>query len=148
MDVQFHGWLLPSSVSADLEDGSDNKILSELIQLLEQTGCVTNPDCVMNDIMAREKIGSTAISDGIIVPHARTAGVSSLCAAAGIVNHKTIYMMIAWPENNTACLKRLSAIIEILLNTKIEQSLLASKDNQAVFTCLTDHLQQYGIACR
>ena len=118
MNTELQGWLLPSSVTAELEEGTNKDILNQLIQLLQKTGKVTNPEQVMKDISAREQIGSTEISDGIIVPHARSTGVSSLCAAAGIVNHKTIYMMVVWPENTASCLKRLSALIEVLLNVK------------------------------
>ncbi|HAH63666.1 MAG TPA: hypothetical protein DCL73_16395 [Treponema sp.] len=147
MDSQFHGWLLPSSVTAELEDGNDKDILNQLIQLLEKTGCVTDRERVLNDIIAREKNGRTEISDGIIVPHAKSAGVSSLCGAAGIVNHKTIYMMIVWPENTASCLKHLSALIEILLSSKADRVLLASENDTDVYNCLTANLKQYGISC-
>jgi PTS system fructose-specific IIC component len=147
MDSKFHGWLLPSSVTAELEDGTDKDIFKQLIGLLEKTGCVTDSGRVMDDIIAREKTGSTEIYDGIIVPHARSAGVSSLCSAAGIVNHKTIYMMIVWPEDNAPCLKHLSALIEILLDTKTDTTLLASKNSADVYNCLSSRLKQYGITC-
>jgi mannitol/fructose-specific phosphotransferase system IIA component (Ntr-type) len=147
MDSQFHGWLLPSSVTVELEDGSEKDIFSQLIQLLEKTGYVTDRDRVMNDVVAREKIGNTEICDGIIVPHARSTGVTSLCTAAGIINHEKIYVMVVWPENTVPCLKRLSALIEILLNTKTGRALLASNDNTTVYNCLTTNLKQYGITC-
>jgi mannitol/fructose-specific phosphotransferase system IIA component (Ntr-type) len=147
MDAKLHDWLLPSSVTAELEDGTDKDIFNQLIGLLEKTGCVIDSERVKNDIMAREQAGSTEICSGIIVPHARSRGVSSLCTSAGIVNHKTIYMMIVWPENSVSCLKRLSAIIEILLDTKTDHILLASKDNESVYDCLTDRLKQYGFTC-
>ena len=147
MDSEFHGWLLPSSVTAELEDGTDKDILDQLIQLLEKTGYVTDKQRVLNDIIAREKNGSTEICDGIIVPHARSSGVSSLCTATGIVNHKTIYMMIVWPIDTAPCLKRLSALIEILLNSKTDHILLASETNIAVYNCLTEGLKQHGITC-
>jgi mannitol/fructose-specific phosphotransferase system IIA component (Ntr-type) len=147
MDSKFYGWILPSSVTVDLEDGTEKDILNQLIRLLEKTGCVTDRERVLNDITAREKAGSTEICDGIIVPHARSTGVSSLCSAAGIVNHKTIYMMIVWPENTASCLKRLSALIEILLSKKTDQTLLASQNDADIYNCLTANLMQYDILC-
>jgi Phosphotransferase system mannitol/fructose-specific IIA domain (Ntr-type) len=147
MDLQFHDWLLPSSVTAELEDGTNNDVLTQLIGLLEKTGCVTDRQRVLADILTREKAGSTEITEGIVVPHAKSSGVSSLCAAAGVVGHKTIYMMIVWPENTALCLKRLSALIEILLNSKTDHALLSSRNSAEVYGCIAENLKRYDISC-
>lgn len=75
IDLDFRAELEPPP-----EDSNSNKwkarnkehILSHLVDLLEQSGRTNNRSKLLIDFINRERKASTAIGDGIAVPHVRT----------------------------------------------------------------------------
>lgn len=47
-------------------------VLAELAELLEESGGVGNPKRLLTDLVNRERKATTAIGDGIAIPHVRT----------------------------------------------------------------------------
>lgn len=145
MQEKILNWIVPASIELSLENGSKEKIIDELIALLEKTGNVSFPTIVKQDIMHREEQGSTLIAEGLCVPHAHTAGVESFCAAVGIVNRTDIYVLLAWNEHTALCLKRLAAIIETLQIPEIRAAILAAQSSEEILESLRPRLQKYNI---
>ncbi len=54
----------------DVHPGEISEILSQLIQPLVSDGTLTAPERVLEALLAREKVLSTGIGQGIAVPHA------------------------------------------------------------------------------
>lgn len=54
------------------------EVIGELCELFEQTGVVRNPTKFEKDLIYREKQASTAVGDGIAVPHVRSMQPRSL----------------------------------------------------------------------
>ena len=78
------GILSPFSVSAALQATTKTDAIAELVALLAKSGRVTDKDAVLSRLLAREAQSSTAIADGIALPHTKTGGVSCVCMAFGI----------------------------------------------------------------
>ena len=55
--------------------------LREIIGLLEKTGSVLQPAEFLAQVLAREKVNSTLIENGVAFPHARTALVDQIALA-------------------------------------------------------------------
>jgi mannitol/fructose-specific phosphotransferase system IIA component (Ntr-type) len=55
----------------------------EIIGLLEKTGSVLQPAEFLAQVLAREKVNSTLIENGVAFPHARTALVDQIALAVG-----------------------------------------------------------------
>ena len=145
MQEKISNWIVPKAVEVSLEDGTKEAIIDALIALLEKTGKVSFPTIVKHDIMQREEKGSTLMSEGLHLPHAHTAGVTSFCAALGIVSHRDIYMLIAWNEHTPSCLKRIASLIETLQNPDVKSAILNAKDSAEVLETLKARLQKYNI---
>jgi fructose-specific phosphotransferase system IIA component len=60
------------------------EVLTELVDLLDSRGRLDNRDLVLEDIFRREKIMSTGMQNGVALPHAKSDGVSEICAAVGV----------------------------------------------------------------
>jgi mannitol/fructose-specific phosphotransferase system IIA component (Ntr-type) len=58
-------------------------ILRETIGLLEKTGSVLQPADFLAQVLARERVNSTLIENGVAFPHARTALVDQIALAVG-----------------------------------------------------------------
>jgi mannitol/fructose-specific phosphotransferase system IIA component (Ntr-type) len=57
--------------------------LREIIGLLEKTGSVLQPAEFLAQVLARERVNSTLIENGVAFPHARTALVDQIALAVG-----------------------------------------------------------------
>jgi PTS system nitrogen regulatory IIA component len=71
-------------IKIPLQSISKQDIIKELIQIVKDAGMIKNAQAVMAAVLKRESLGSTGLANGIAVPHAKTAEVSSLTVAIGI----------------------------------------------------------------
>lgn len=72
-----HGFL-PRLDCGDL-DGT----VAKLVERLAREGVVESPAELVREVMRRENEGSTAIGGGLVIPHARFAGVRQVRIAVG-----------------------------------------------------------------
>lgn len=76
----------------NLTPGSKQHILNQLIAPFVARGIVEQPVQYLADLVAREQVVSTAIGDGIAVPHARNpeeSGLKECCIGIGICREGT-----------------------------------------------------------
>ena len=71
---------------ANIKEAAD--VLGILVELQEETGAITNGTAYYNAVCQRENFGgTTAIGDGIALPHACNAGVSAPSISALTLRH-------------------------------------------------------------
>jgi len=63
--------LRPEAVTAQLNSRGKNSLLRELVALAGRTGLVYDDQALLEALMAREEMCSTAIDGGIAIPHPR-----------------------------------------------------------------------------
>ena len=66
-----------------LKSRREANALREIIGLLEKTGSVLQPGDFLAQVLARERVNSTLIENGVAFPHARTALVDQIALAVG-----------------------------------------------------------------
>ncbi|MBU1076352.1 MAG: PTS sugar transporter subunit IIA [Spirochaetes bacterium] len=71
-------------IKVDLESLDKEGVIEELVDLLVNAGKIKDKQKAIDDIMEREKKGSTGLEKGIAVPHAKTEAVDKLSLAFGI----------------------------------------------------------------
>jgi nitrogen PTS system EIIA component len=71
----------PDTISVDLQGGSKDEILAELVGLLRLDERAT--DTLLRMLQRRETLGSTGVGRGIAIPHCRSLVVSRLRLAYG-----------------------------------------------------------------
>jgi mannitol/fructose-specific phosphotransferase system IIA component (Ntr-type) len=76
VDYTISGGFLVRDSAATLPDA-----VAALVECLAATGDVTDPSGLVEEVLRREKAGSTAIGGGVVIPHARFAGVTQLRVA-------------------------------------------------------------------
>ncbi|MDR1863423.1 MAG: cation:proton antiporter [Treponema sp.] len=88
MDGRTRGDLLslicPECTSLSLKGETKKEIITELVDLLAYRGKLLDRNLVLKDVLEREKTMSTAMQDGIALPHAKSDGAGDLAAAVGI----------------------------------------------------------------
>lgn len=68
-------------IIVNLEASTKEDVIRELSRLLRQTGVIEDLDGFVGVIEARERLESTAIGDGIAIPHGRSEAVRHLAVA-------------------------------------------------------------------
>lgn len=71
-------------VKVPLVSGAKPEVLRELVQILKDAGEIEDYDSVLEAIQSRENKQSTALQDGMAIPHGKSAAVSSLKVAIGV----------------------------------------------------------------
>jgi PTS system nitrogen regulatory IIA component len=71
----------PERVCCDADATSKKKALEKLSELLSSAQGTPNSRVVADRLLAREKLGSTALGFGVAIPHGRCADVSTAVAA-------------------------------------------------------------------
>lgn len=76
--------LQPTCIKAPIENTDKEKAIEELVQLLANSGQITNSKDAFRSVMDREQQRSTGIGSGIAIPHGKCASVKELVMAMGI----------------------------------------------------------------
>ena len=57
--------------------------IREIVQLLAETGRITNPDAFLEQVLAREQTHPSVVENGVAFPHARTDLVDEIVVGVG-----------------------------------------------------------------
>ena len=143
-------FLDPKCISCDLKANTKDEVLSEMCDLLENSGFVTDKAKLLADVRARDEAMSTGLEKGIAIPHARTDGVNELCVAIGIKKGgldfgsldkkpSDIFILIASPASKAGPLMRvMSAISGALMKEETRQKFLESTKPEEVMELLKE----------
>jgi len=71
--VKFTELLIPDCTSCALEAASKKRVLELAGDLLARSYPEFEEDAVFDALMARERLGSTAVGEGVAIPHCRLA---------------------------------------------------------------------------
>ena len=121
-----------------------------LVDLQVKGGCITDREEYKNGILAREEHSSTAVGEGIAIPHAKNKGVKAPSLAAMTVPDGVDYealdeepsnllFMIAAPvDGGDVHLDVLSRLMTILMDEDFRAKLLAAKDADEFLKIIDD----------
>ena len=130
--------LKPEAITLGLDISSKDDAINALIGLHAAAGNLKDKDAYKAAILAREEQGSTAIGDGIAVPHAKTSAVKAPALAAITVKNGVEYgapdgkpadllFMIAATEDGDVHLEILSRLMVMLMDPDFTAKLRAAK---------------------
>lgn len=130
--------LKPEAITLGLDISSKDDAINALIGLHAAAGNLKDKDVYKAAILAREEQGSTAIGDGIAVPHAKTSAVKAPALAAITVKNGVDYgapdgkpsdllFMIAATEDGDVHLEILSRLMVMLMDPDFTAKLRAAK---------------------
>lgn len=81
--VKLSSLLKESSIELNLEGKDKSEIISNLVGLACRAGVVKNKKALIDALAEREKLGSTAIGNGVAVPHAKIDAIKTTILAFG-----------------------------------------------------------------
>jgi fructose-specific phosphotransferase system IIA component len=76
--------LRPECVKVPLEGKDKTAVITELVDILDKQGFLSDKAMVLDSVLAREKTRSTGIGSGVAIPHGKCKGVNDLVMALGV----------------------------------------------------------------
>lgn len=124
------------SVKLNLVSKDKLNVIDELVELVDNSGNLNDSDEYKEAILAREELSTTAIGEGVAIPHAKNKSVKEACLAAGIskegIDYEAfddslshLFFMIAAPDGaNDTHLEVLSRLSTILMDENFRNDLI------------------------
>ncbi len=103
-------------------------------------------DEMVGNLLAREKLGSTGIGDGVAIPHAKLSGLGKMILSVGrspagvpfeAMDGRPvhIFFVLFAPENSTSAhLKTLAGISRMLKSSRVRENLIAADSAEKLFS--------------
>ena len=138
------------TINLNLESKNKSAIIKELYNNLKKTNLIKDEELGLNDIFAREEMGSTGIGRKIALPHAKTKAVDELIATFGIsrngIDYESldnesvnIFFMFLCPEDKTQeYLKVLARISRLIRKDRFIDNLLKAGSNKEIIEIIRD----------
>ena len=133
--------LKPESIALNVTAGNKEAAIDVLVDLMNRGGHLEDIAGFKAGILAREEQGSTAVGDGIAIPHAkcgavRTAGLAAVVVSGGVDyeafdgSPANLIFMIAAPEGAADThLEALSKLSVLLMKPDFKAALLQAKSS-------------------
>lgn len=139
----------PKTISLDLAGTTKLAIIEELLDLLVRAEKLTNREEALKAVLEREGKMSTAIQNGVAIPHAKTDAVNELVTAVGMkpkgVDFQSldgkpsqIFILTLSPQSKLGPhIQFLSAISQSLDEPAVRRALLRARTPQEIVDLLT-----------
>lgn len=143
--MRITDFLDPANVIADLESRDKQGAIREMAARLAASVPRLDGSALVKVIAERERLGSTAIGDGVAIPHGKLPGVQQVHALfarcrAGLDFESIdgaptyLFFLLVAPENSPGDhLKALARISRLLQNAEFRRRLLAARDEREIF---------------
>ena len=145
-------FLCKKAIATDLKSTTKEGIIEELADLLVGAGEVEKKDKkrLIETLMERESLGSTAIGQGIGIPHGKSDCVDKMVASFGIsqngINFNSLdgepvyifFLLVAPQDSAGPHLKALARISRLLKDKYFRDSLKQARDEKTVLKIITD----------
>ncbi len=136
--------LNPSCTSAQSDVSSTKTILDKLAHLLGEQCPSVGSDKILEELVARERLGSTAIGHGVAMPHAKLSSITSPMLAIVTTQNgidfdapddelvDIFFGLILPDEDKGEHLQSLKCITELARQEEVRKSLRAAADQQSL----------------
>lgn len=149
--------LKKESIELGVKVSGKEEAIDRLVDLMNAGGRLKDKDGYKEGILAREAQGSTAVGDGIAIPHAKVAAVKEPGLAAIVVPEgvdyeafdgslaNLIFMIAAPADGADVHLEALSRLSTLLMDPGFKDDLVKAESKEAFFQ-LIDHKEseRYG----
>ncbi|MFA4984316.1 MAG: PTS sugar transporter subunit IIA [Candidatus Omnitrophota bacterium] len=149
--MKITDFLSIKAISTDLKSTKKEDVMKELVDVLINAGEVEKDrrSRLIDSLMTRESLGSTAIGQGVAIPHAKSEHIKKLVAAFGLSKNGVdfdsldgemvyIFFLLLAPQDSAGPhLKALARISRLLKDKYFRDSLKSSADANAVIKIIT-----------
>ncbi|MBL8879263.1 MAG: PTS sugar transporter subunit IIA [Phycisphaerales bacterium] len=134
--------LTPERIRVPLTGADKNGVITELIDLLNQTGALANRDSALQSVLKREAERSTGIGFGLAIPHGKSDGAKSIVMAAGKPNQPVefqsadgrpvhfVVLLVSPPDQTGTHIQALAKISRLMMVESFRAAVAEAKTAQ------------------
>jgi nitrogen PTS system EIIA component len=148
--------ILPEAlIIPDLKGRTKQEVLRELAECLAAQHPEIEVGRLVDVLWERERLGSTAIADGIAIPHGKLPGLKTVLGAfgrhpAGVDfqsldgNPTRLFFLLVAPEDSVGQhLKALARVSRLLKEQSFRDQLLTARDRSALYRVISEEDEKY-----
>jgi len=148
-DIKLPDLLKEKFINLNLKEKEKTKLIAELVDILCVASRIKNKEVLFKAILEREKLGSTAIGNGVAIPHAKIRGIKKPLFILGrslegvdfdaLDGEKTyLFFMLISPQKEVGLhLKILAKISHLVKDKFIVERLKKIKEKHEVFEIIS-----------
>ncbi len=139
------------TVLLNLNSKQKDKALEEMVKFLKNQKLLKQDKEIIEKLLQREALGSTALGDGIAIPHCKAKGIKNPILLVGIAQNgvdfeapdgapvKVFFLLITSPEDPSLNLQILALIAQLVKKSPgLKSRLLAAEDVQEVLEIIRE----------
>jgi len=142
--------LQPACVKVPVDSTEKEAAITELVDLLDANGLLSDRDVALDAVLTRERAQSTGTGAGIAIPHGKCNGVRELVMALGIAHEPiefgsvdgkpvTILILLISPADQTGRhIQALASISRLMLNEQFKQKIEKAASAEEVYELLNN----------
>jgi fructose-specific phosphotransferase system IIA component len=144
--MKIMDFLSKKAITTDIKSTKKEEVIQELVDLLIVAGEIEKRyrNKLVEALMTRESLGSTAIGQGIAIPHAKSEAVNKLVAALALSKKGVdfdsldaepvyIFFLLVAPQDSAGPhLKALARISRLLKDKYLRDNLRSSQDEKTI----------------
>jgi mannitol/fructose-specific phosphotransferase system IIA component (Ntr-type) len=137
-------------VKLELGSKTRDDAIRELVGILAQRGCLERSDvgALVEAILQRERLGSTAIGHGVAIPHAKAPCACQFMAAFGRSSEgidfgakdaepvHLVFLLASAPDSQRTHLRALAGISRLLSRQDLRARILAAESEKEILEIL------------
>jgi len=142
--------LRKESVISDLVSKSKPNVIRELAERVTEQYPNLNKEILVSVLLEREKLCSTAVDEGVAIPHGKISGLSNIIAAFGRSvegidfesldgNPTHLFILLLAPESSSGIhLKLLARISRIFKKPEFRSRLIAAQTEEELYNIIIE----------
>ncbi|HXZ87631.1 MAG TPA: PTS sugar transporter subunit IIA [Candidatus Binataceae bacterium] len=147
--------LSPELIAPSLAGRNKPEVLRELASLLTTKHRDIEPDDLTAVLAERERLGSTAIGDGIAIPHGKIAGAKHILGTFGRhvpgVDFESLdgrpthlfFLLVAPEDSSSLHLKALARVSRLFKDGGFRERLVKARDAGEIFRLIVEEDSRY-----
>ncbi len=142
--MKIHSLLMHDMILLDLKSKDRDPLLKEMVAFVKKRNRISKEKDLFEKLLQRENLGSTAIGEGVAIPHCKIKGIKSPIVALALskqgVNFHAIdkkpshifFLVVSSPDNPSLNLQILAAIAHLVRKGKALKKKILEADNIGV----------------
>ena len=151
--MNINEMLTVNSFLVNLKATSKKDVLEKLIKLAKKNLKIDSQNLLEN-LTKREKLGSTAVGNGIAIPHANCLDINKPKVFVAILSNgldfnanddqpvDIIFLLLAPNNNGSEHLQALALVSRILRNKELTTKLRGCKNTESAFAVISQSVQE------
>lgn len=143
--MKLYNLLMQDMVIAELESQDREGVLKEMVVFLKKKNKIAKDKELFEKLLQREKLGSTAIGEGVAIPHCKMKGIKKpvvmLAVSKKSVDYQSLdgkptyvfFLVVSSPDNPSLNLQILAAIAHLVRkSSSLEKKILRAESISSI----------------